>query len=583
MVKIYLEEKIGNPELFTGRKKDLDYLLTWVSHIPQKSSKSTALLSRRKTGKSALMQRLYNILFDLKGPVIPFYFEIREYHQWLGHFAARFFKTFVFQYLAFKTDKGAYIELGERGQLNQALEIASAAGLTVVQEYIEQAQILIEQEEAPPLWDLVQDAPRLIAGHYDESIVQMIDEFQFINRFIYRDKACTNRMSELAGSYLHTAEYRNAPLLASGSWVGWLMSDLMKMLPGRFITRDLEPLPEDEAGEMVYRYSLLEDIPITAETAALIAQVTEGSPFYISALMRSQNPSKDLTTSEGVLDTLAFETLDRHAEIRATWLAYIENVLPRVNDQHAKDIVLHLSKHRHRSLSRQKLKQELNLDISDLALKNKLDALLGSDIIERDSSKYQGVQDNIFDKVFRSEYGDDIDDFVPRGLRQEYKSLLADLQKRYNTLLGKHNRYKGLFAEFMIIQHLKLNAGQNNDLYQNMFENLPADFSFVPYQSVLGYHSPPLHPHAFQIDVFARAKAGDYSLIGEVKYREDQFTLSEAQNFVGKAQSLLQLEPVSPYVLFVFSAGGVRADALDYFRAEGMAWSTDERWLVNGI
>ncbi len=438
-MQIYLKEK--NPELFTGRRQEMTYLLNWMSRIPRELSKSTALLSRRKTGKSALMQRLYNMVFHENGSVIPFYFEIWETDQWLGHFAERFFRTFVFQYLAFKTGNSAYIESGERGSLDKAFEIATSANLTVIQEYIQRAQTLVETEQAAPLWDLVRDAPRFIASHYNDYIVQMIDEFQFINRFIFRDKACTNCIDNLAGSYLHTVEYRNAPLLVSGSWVGWLMNDLRKMLPGRFITRELQALPEDEAVEMIYRYALLEDIPVTTETAYLVASLTEGNPFYISALMRSQYPGKDMVTVAGVLNTLEFETLDRYAEIRAAWLEYIDSVLPRINHWYAKEIVLHLSKHRHRSMSRQQLKQELKLEMSDLELKDKLDALLQSDIIEQDSSKYQGVQDNIFDKVFRSEYGEDIDHFVPKGLRNEYKILLEALQKKYKSLSGDDSRW----------------------------------------------------------------------------------------------------------------------------------------------
>jgi hypothetical protein len=72
----FLKEKIGNPDLFTGRKKELSALLIWVDKIKQETSKSTAIISRRKTGKTAVMQRLFNIVFNLNNGVIPFYFEI---------------------------------------------------------------------------------------------------------------------------------------------------------------------------------------------------------------------------------------------------------------------------------------------------------------------------------------------------------------------------------------------------------------------------------------------------------------------------------------------------------------------------
>jgi len=62
IIKIYLEEKIGDPDLFTGRKDELAFLLNWVEGIKGKLSQSRSLLARRKTGKTAILQRLFNIV-----------------------------------------------------------------------------------------------------------------------------------------------------------------------------------------------------------------------------------------------------------------------------------------------------------------------------------------------------------------------------------------------------------------------------------------------------------------------------------------------------------------------------------------
>ena len=55
----FLSEKIGNPALFTGRKRELNALLHWVDGIKTQTSKNKAIISRRKSGKSAVMQRLF--------------------------------------------------------------------------------------------------------------------------------------------------------------------------------------------------------------------------------------------------------------------------------------------------------------------------------------------------------------------------------------------------------------------------------------------------------------------------------------------------------------------------------------------
>ena len=78
-ISIALKEEIGNPDLFTGRKKELDYLLDWAEETKLELSQSTAIVSRRKKGKTALIQRLYNILYTQNDPkIIPFYFKIEE-------------------------------------------------------------------------------------------------------------------------------------------------------------------------------------------------------------------------------------------------------------------------------------------------------------------------------------------------------------------------------------------------------------------------------------------------------------------------------------------------------------------------
>ncbi|MBF0449284.1 MAG: hypothetical protein HQK75_01130 [Candidatus Magnetomorum sp.] len=90
-MQIYLKEKIGNPNLFTGRVNELSSLLKWIDKIKLEISKSKAILSRRKTGKSALMQRLFNITFEKNDRIIPFYLEIRETDRWIADFSKEFF------------------------------------------------------------------------------------------------------------------------------------------------------------------------------------------------------------------------------------------------------------------------------------------------------------------------------------------------------------------------------------------------------------------------------------------------------------------------------------------------------------
>jgi hypothetical protein len=124
-----LKERIGKPELFTGRKEELAYFLKWINDIKQEKSQSTAILARRKMGKTALMERLFNITFYRNDGVIPFYYEIKEVKMWVVDFCQDFFLTFIYQYIAFKTRKPEYLKPETRSDFGKAVEIAKKEGL----------------------------------------------------------------------------------------------------------------------------------------------------------------------------------------------------------------------------------------------------------------------------------------------------------------------------------------------------------------------------------------------------------------------------------------------------------------------
>jgi hypothetical protein len=580
------EERIGNPDLFTGRKAELAYFLKWINDIKERKSMSTAVLARRKMGKTALMERLFNITFHKNDGVIPFYYEIKETDVWVVDFCIDFFLTFIYQYIAFKSRKIGYLGRHKRKSLNQAKQAVINEGLDYLTGIIEDVEYTVGHDHVDLLWETVREAPKTIAYSENEFIVQMIDEFQFMNAMIYRDKELKIPARNLAGGYLSTAESKVAPLLVSGSWVGWLMSELDTMLPNRFRYEYLENMPEDEAVEMLYKYSVFFDVPITDETAYLIFKQTEGSPFYISSLIRSRFRDKDLTTVNGLTGTLEFETLDLRGNIKATWMEYVLSTFKKVNGKNAKNIVLYLCQHRDREVTRQELLEKLSLDMDDAELEEKLEALVKGDIISQGASKfrYRGVNDNIFDKVFRGVYEEEIRKFDIRVIRKEYSREFAGLKKQYDSLLGKHNYQKGLFVEYLLLEQLRVHGKDKNELFKSITRYLPVDFNFCEYSRVWRYDSSPEYTKGFSVDIFARpVNAGDYAVIGEVKSRDTRkFSKEEAADFERKYFEVKKMEKIERAVGFIFSRSGFTTEAEDYCREKGIACSQDERWLESG-
>ncbi|MCP4218086.1 MAG: hypothetical protein GY765_25815, partial [bacterium] len=416
------------------------------------------------------MERLFNITYSRNDGVIPFYYEVKENDMWVMDFCQDFFLTFIYQYIAFKSRKPDYLKPESSSDFGKALEIAKKEGMEYLCWVIEDAANAVAQEKIDILWSIVREAPQSIAFRQKEYIVQMIDEFQFLNAAIFWDKEKTNVADTLAGGYLSTAESKIAQLLISGSWVGWLMNLLKMMLPARFQYKLLKNMPENEAVEMVFNYSRFFEEPVTEETAYLIAAQSEGSPFYTSAFIRSLYEDKDLTTIDGLTRTLEFETLSDQGVIKATWMEYLKTAFKKVNDRNAKKIVLHLCKNNDRELTRKELLDDLKLDMPDEELELKLEALIKADIISRGQTNYdyRGVQDNIFDKVFRGVYEKEIRDFDVRVIKKEYTAEFNELKKKYASLLGKHNYQKGLITEYLLLEQLRLHSFDNNELFKSI-------------------------------------------------------------------------------------------------------------------
>ncbi|MCP4153902.1 MAG: hypothetical protein GY757_39615 [bacterium] len=578
-----LEERIGDPDLFTGRKEELAYYLKWINDIKGRKSQSTAILARRKMGKTALLERLFNITFYKNDGVIPFYYEVKENDVWIVDFCIDFCLTFVYQYIAFKTRKREYLGAFEKGNFTRAKAIAVKEGLDFLVELIDGVEYSVRNHQVDILWDTIRNAPKNTAFRRQEFIVQMIDEFQFLNATIYWDKEKRNKAGSMAGGYLSTAESKIAPLLVSGSWVGWLMNLLKMMLPARFKYKSLGNMPEDEAVEMVFKYSRYFEVPVSEETVYLIARLTEGSPFYIAALLRSECRGKDLTTVDGLTRALEFETLDAQGAIKGTWMEYVKNAFAKVNDRNAKRIVLHLFKHKGRELTRKELLDDLNLDMTDEILEERLEALVKADIIVPGVSnfRYHAVEDNIFGKVFRGVYQDEIEHFDVGEIKKEYGTAFKELKKQYLRLQGVYNYQKGYFAEFLILQRLKYRGVAQNNLLKAITRNLPVDFNFCDYSRVWRYDGSLEYGKEFNVDIFARSETpGDYSIIGEVKSRvSKKFSKDEVTAFEKKFAAIKELEKLDRVVGFIFSRCGFTKDAEAYCLKKGVACSEDENWL----
>ncbi len=435
-----LREKIGNPALFVGRKQEFENIGKWLANIPKCLSQSRVILARRKSGKTALVQRIFNQLWSAGGDIIPFYFDIAEKKIWYPDLAIQYYRTFASQYIAFLERDALLV----RNILS--LEEIREYGLSnSIKSFVQDVNLLIEERKPNGLhdsmWETAYEAPHRFADIYERRILVILDEFQNIASYVYRNQNCEGRPDDsLAGSYHSVSESKIAPMLVTGSFVSWLLEIAGKYLQaGRLKNWHINPyLTTDEGLEAVYQYAQVYEEPVTNETALLLNRLCMSDPFFIKCMIQSDYQNKNLADSKGVIETYNYEITDRNSMMSKTWNEYIQLTLQKINDRHAKSMLLFLSKHCHRYWTHREIKKELQIDLDPDEIQKKLLLLVEADVIEWGPADidFRGLRDGALNLILRNRFEKEINGFAP-DLKQEAYEKIRELQKEKRELQGQ--------------------------------------------------------------------------------------------------------------------------------------------------
>jgi len=289
-----LPELIGNTELFVGRKKEFDFFLgEWYDRLIGNIARSQAIVARRKKGKTAFLQRLFNILWSCPDTgVIPFYFSVREMKTTLAEFSKSFFATFTNHYLSFLEKNVEYLQNPYSFELLDRL-IEKVPELSRHYESIKRYKA---ENEWGLMWEVASRAPSEIAVTQKIKIVQILEEFQNLNEYVFDYRG--QKIDSLSGTYLDLAEKREAPLIISGSEVHGLL-EIVRKLTARFEENVLENLPEEEAKEAIWKYAEIYRTKIDNAGVDKLWNLTRGDPLYIYALFSSYHNAKKRLRSRG--------------------------------------------------------------------------------------------------------------------------------------------------------------------------------------------------------------------------------------------------------------------------------------------
>ncbi|MDM8558773.1 hypothetical protein [Candidatus Parabeggiatoa sp. HSG14] len=562
-----LSEKIGEPDLFVGREKEFRLFNKWLSNIPKRLSKSRVILARRKSGKTAFVQRIFNQLWYQNGSVIPFYFSFEEKNIWYPDLAINYYRAFASQYISFLQRDEKLV-----GKLLPLEHIRQYGVTNSIEDFVNDVDFLLQNKTIAGshdlMWQIAYSAPHRFADCYDRRILVILDEFQYITQFVYRGESCEGEPDEtMAGSYHSFSESKIAPMLVTGSYVGLLKKIIGKYLQaGRLKHTRMSPyLAPQEGLQAVYKYAEFFQEPITNETAVQINELCMADPFFISCVIQSDYEERELLTSKGVINTVHYEISERDSEMSKTWNEYLYATLNGINNIHAKSMLLHLTQKAHQYWTPKQLKEKLSLELGINDIQKKLVMLSEADLIDRGSSDIQfcGLTDGTLNLIVRNRLEEEISGFKP-DLKQEFSTKIEP--KTADEMQGKLNQLSGYFAEYQVATAFRIKQQFSLEMFfVNVFDNTELNLTVVKQRVQIQR----VDGKVFEIDIVAESICGRVVLV-EVKKRLTKSSLEMVEAFLEKVNAYQQKFPEAVILPAFLSLNGFVSKAKSLCEKKGI-------------
>jgi len=570
-MKYPLIEQIGDPDLFIGRSKEFTQFNKWIKNIPKRLSKSRVILARKKSGKSAFVERIFNILWNENGDVIPFHYGFSDKKIWFPDFVKEYYQKFASQYISFlERDEIIAHEplplelIKEYGQKNK------------IDLFVGDIDSLLYNEEKGSfdlMWRTACAAPQRFAAIYGKPVLVILDEFQYSSNTVFYNKSDQVPDDSMPGSYHNLVESKIAPMLVTGSYVSWMVDIMTKHLEaGRLTPYYIEPyLSKEEGLQAVYKYAEVFDENITNKTAEQINELCMSDPFFISRVFKSNCDNKNLAIRQGVIDTVHYEIANKRSMMSKTWKEYIDKTIKKINDANAKNILLLLSKYNDREWTPMQIRDELQLKLSTKEIHRKLEQLVEADLIEEGSTdiRYEGLKDGTLYLVITERFKDEIKTFTP-DLLTNFNEKLSNLEKQNKSLKARLNNLVGKFAEYQLATDFRTRKRFSLSIY---FEGVKDKTRLNIIDVSMRVKIQRKDGKEMEFDIVATSDC-KREVIVEVKKWEKKVGVQVVRDFIDKFDVYSKMFSKKKVLPAFLSVGGFTAPALKLLKSKKIGTAT---------
>ena len=171
---------------FTDREEIIGRLVRMAALTPRDITVSTSVVGRRRLGKTAVLEAVYNRLFWEQDAVVPIYFVFEDKPVTSTAFAEAYFTNFLRQYVAFRRKDYELLQRERPVDLDELVALASQLAGDPIGPHAEDMRDLLHAPRASLHQVLSASirAPRRIMEHNrfegrpETPIFVMLDEFQ---------------------------------------------------------------------------------------------------------------------------------------------------------------------------------------------------------------------------------------------------------------------------------------------------------------------------------------------------------------------------------------------------------------------
>ena len=570
-------DEVGE-EWFVNRSFELEWLWKWASEVP-KSFRSQSLVGLRRTGKTAILHKIFNRLYHEQTKVTPIYISFGDYVRHTKKevdayaFATEFFEGYWRSFLSFKYQRP---ELHRTTvDLEDLRSFAKDESDEIAIPWIERfdRKIASKWADGRSMAKMVIAMPNAIAKQHNKPSVLMIDEFQALTNVVDPD---TNRYYDITNFFQKASESRRAPMIVSGSSISMMVDEaLVGALAGRFKSTHLEPLTQDYATDMMFRLAAFYEIELTERQALEIWETTRGYPYSIECLLRDPNFPKangaedrtednpeDDSPKDPLEDFLVEVLTSRTSELREHYHEEFGKYISRLNEV-TREVLLWIIKNPEKRIRPFHIVEDLGLD-KDL-VRECLDQLYKGDVINSNGSfGFEDPADPLLRQYIHHQHRYEVDNLAP-------EVALQDLRTEINSIQGKANHRVGHLAE--VIVGGVMERFDKREVDGNAYFGLDQQVR-LPKMAQIDRREGVIKKGAYnEIDVI-----GEYAMrnntkgawLVSVRYRDKKMGVSEVEKFIQHAAATQQEKQYGQVTRWYFSKCGFTQDAEQLLRDEAI-------------